>query len=243
MTTLVVGATGATGRLLVDRLLARGETVRALVRKSPDSPDLPEELRARDGLTLVQGTVLDLPEAELQGLVRGCDAVASCLGHNLSFGGVFGPPWRLVARSLERLCEVVTTVGAPTRVVLMSSTGVRNPDLSETISLAQHLVLAALRVVIQPHPDNERAARHLCSRIGQDHPVIDWCTVRPDGLVDTDELCDYVLHESPTRSAIFDAGKVARLQVADLMSRLVTDDALWAEWRGRMPVVYDAATG
>ncbi|MFY3062153.1 NAD(P)H-binding protein, partial [Achromobacter xylosoxidans] len=59
MTTLVVGASGATGRLLVGQLLERGEPVRALLR-SPDA------LRAWAGdprLSLVQASVLDLDPA------------------------------------------------------------------------------------------------------------------------------------------------------------------------------------
>lgn len=34
MSTLVIGATGATGRLLVDQLINRGETVVAIVRSA-----------------------------------------------------------------------------------------------------------------------------------------------------------------------------------------------------------------
>ncbi|MFY3882467.1 NAD(P)H-binding protein, partial [Achromobacter xylosoxidans] len=61
MTTLVVGASGATGRLLVGQLLERGEPVRALLR-SPDA------LRAWAGdprLSLVQASVLDLDPATM----------------------------------------------------------------------------------------------------------------------------------------------------------------------------------
>ena len=42
MSTVVVGATGATGRLLVDQLISRGETVVAIVRSAER---LPERLR------------------------------------------------------------------------------------------------------------------------------------------------------------------------------------------------------
>ena len=51
MTTLVVGATGATGRLLVKQLLGRDEAVKAIVR-SPDR--LPEKLRNHDRLTVIR---------------------------------------------------------------------------------------------------------------------------------------------------------------------------------------------
>lgn len=249
MTTLVVGATGATGRLLVDRLLSRGEPVRALVRGTHTSAgeraDLPPELRPREGLELVRGTVLDMDEAERLDLVRDCDAICSCLGHNLSFRGMWLPPWRLVTKTLRALCAAATELDGDrhVRVVLMSSSGVRDRELHEPVSPAQHAVLWLLRLFVPPHPDNERAADHLRLLVGRDHPRLEWCAVRPDGLVDAEELAPYELHPSPIRSAIFDAGRVARVQVADLMARLVTEDELWDAWQARMPVVYDAAEG
>jgi len=35
--------------------------------------------------------------------VAGCDAVASCLGHNLTFKRLFGKPRRLVTDAVRRL--------------------------------------------------------------------------------------------------------------------------------------------
>ena len=55
MTTLVVGASGATGRLLVEQLLNRGENVKIIVR-SPDS--LPENIRKHDNLSVIHASVL-----------------------------------------------------------------------------------------------------------------------------------------------------------------------------------------
>ncbi|MFN8565231.1 MAG: NAD(P)H-binding protein [Anaerolineae bacterium] len=81
MTTLVVGASGATGRLLVRHLLNRGVNVRAVVR-TPDK--LPQDVLNQKNLSLICASILDLSDAELVQLVSGCDAVASCLGHNLN---------------------------------------------------------------------------------------------------------------------------------------------------------------
>ena len=45
MTTLVVGASGATGRLLVEQLLGRGQQIRVIVRVSPgEASPTPENL-------------------------------------------------------------------------------------------------------------------------------------------------------------------------------------------------------
>ncbi|MEE4115818.1 MAG: NAD(P)H-binding protein, partial [Marinilabiliaceae bacterium] len=82
MTILVAGATGATGKRLVEDLLNRGHNVKAIVR-SPES--LPETIRNNSGLELIVASLLELSDKEMQKYVAGCDAVASCLGHNLTF--------------------------------------------------------------------------------------------------------------------------------------------------------------
>jgi len=62
--------------------------------------------------------------------------------------------------------------------------------------------------------------------------------VRPDGLIDEDAVTAYELHPSPTRSAIFDAGQVSRINVAHFMAELITNDETWQTWQGQMPVIY-----
>ena len=99
MTVLVLGATGATGRLLVRQLLDRGLKVKAIVR-SPDG--IPDSLRQHESLSLIRASVLDLSDTEMAEHVAGCEAVASCLGHNLTFKGIFGQPRRLVTGKNER---------------------------------------------------------------------------------------------------------------------------------------------
>ena len=55
MTTLVVGASGATGRLLVEQLLEQGEKVRIVVR-SVDS--LPDSLIRHDRLSITEASLV-----------------------------------------------------------------------------------------------------------------------------------------------------------------------------------------
>jgi len=238
MTTLVVGANGATGRLLVRELLQRGESVRAVVR---ESAALPEGLANHAGLSVIRATLLEWSDDELAELVEGCDAVASCLGHNLSVKGMWGQPRRLVTEATRRLCRALSrsTSERRAKLVLMNTTGNRNRDLDERISFAQACVVALIRRLVPPHADNEEAAEYLRSEIGQAHERIEWAVVRPDGLVDEDEVSAYETHPSPTRSAIFDAGKTSRINVAHFMASLVTDEELWRRWRGQMPVLYN----
>jgi hypothetical protein len=124
----------------------------------------------------------------------------------------------------------------------MNTTGVRNPDLAERISVPQRLVILALRLLLPPHADNEGAAHHLRRRIGTSDPDLEWVAVRPDGLVDHDVVSEYDVHPSPTRSAIFDPGQTSRINVAHFMAALLMDPDLWARWKGTTPVIYNAAS-
>lgn len=240
MTTLIVGASGATGRLLVEELLDRGQTVKVVVRSIGG---LPDHVLRHSNLTVIEASVLDLSDAEMARHVQGCDAVASCLGHTLSFKGLFGAPRRLVTDATRRLCEAVKAGEQSGRVkfVLMNTTGNRNRDLDEPISFAQKCVIGLLRALLPPHSDNEHAADFLRTQIGQSDGVIDWAAVRPDGLTNESSVSAYDVHPSPTRSAIFDAGKTSRINVAHFMAELISDDEMWAQWAGQMPVIYNKA--
>ena len=133
MTVLVVGASGATGRLLVEQLLNRGLRVRAIVR-APER--LPQALTNQENLSTVAASVLDLTDAEMAQHVSGCSAVASCLGHTMSLKGIYGQPRRLVSEATRRLCQAIKTSRAsganehekPTKYVLMNTAGNSNRD-------------------------------------------------------------------------------------------------------------------
>lgn len=238
MNILIVGASGATGRLLTEELLNRGQFVKVIVR-SPDK--LPTAIKNHDNLSVIQASVLDLSDAELAQHVKGCDAVASCLGHNITFKGLFGHPRKLVTDATRRLCEAirVNRPEKPTKFVLMNTTGNRNRDLNEPISFAQKSVLGLLRLLLPPQADNEQAADYLRSKIGQNDALIEWAAVRPDGLINEDEVTDYEVHPSPIRSAVFDPGKTSRINVGHFMADLITEDDLWQKWQGQMPVIYN----
>lgn len=240
MTTLIVGASGATGRLLVQELLNRGQKVKVVVR-SLDS--LHEAVKTHENLSVIQASILDLGDAEMVRHVQGCSAVVSCLGHNLNLKGIFGEPRRLVTDATRRLCDAIraSEPGAPVKFVLMNTTGNSNRDLDEPISFAQKCVIGLLRLLLPPHVDNEKAAEYLRTNVGQGDPEIEWAAVRPDGLVDETEVTDYEIYRSPMRSAIFDAGKTSRINVAHFMTKLINDNDTWEMWKGEMPVIYNQA--
>ena len=241
MTILVVGATGATGSLLVQQLLHRGHHVKAIVR-SPEN--LPESVTSHKNMSVIQASILDLSDAEMAGHVKECDAIVSCLGHNLSFKGMFGPPRRLVLDATQRLCRAIKANKPETLVkfVLMNTAGNRNRDLDERISPGQKFVLVLLRLFLPPHRDNEDAAEYLRKQIGQNDGTIEWAAVRPDTLIDEKDVSDYDVYASPIRSALFDPGTTSRINVAHFMATLVTDNSVWQRWKGQMPVIYNKAS-
>lgn len=238
MTTLVVGASGATGRLLVEQLLKRGQRVRIVVRSTAN---LPESVANHKNLSVIQASILYLSDAEMSQHVSGCDAVASCLGHTLSFKGMFRPPRRLVTDAVRRLCGAAraTQPKRPIKFVLMNTAGNSNRDLQEPISFGQKCVIGLLRLLLPPHADNEEAADYLRTEVGQDDPAIEWAAVRPDNLSNESEVTEYTAHPSPTRSAIFDAGVTSRINVAHFIAELITNNDAWNQWKGKMPVIYN----
>ena len=238
MTILIVGASGATGRLLVEELLNRGQKVRVVVRSLES---LPEKIKSHANLFVIEESILDMSHTDMVALVRGCNAVVSCLGHNLTLQGIYGRPRRLVTDTVYRLCNAIreNEPPEPIKFILMNTTGNRNKDLVERISFGQKCIIGLLRLVLPPHVDNEKAAEYLRTKIGQNHPQIQWVVVRPDGLINEEEVTGYKIFESPIRSAIFDAGTTSRINVANFMAKLIKSDKTWNTWVGKMPVIYN----
>ncbi len=239
MSVLVVGATGATGRLLVEQLLDQGETVKAIVRSMNS---LPEQLINHERLSIVEASLLEMTDGELEAHVQGCHAVASCLGHNLNFKGLFGHPRRLVTDSVKRLCKAIekTHPATPVKFVLMNTSGNRNAKEGEKVSLKHKIVVGILRRLLPPHADNEEAAQFLQSHYANSKNVVEWAAVRPDSLIDEKSMTPYDVFVSPIRDPIFNPGKTSRINVAGFIAKLIVDDDVWQKWAGQMPVIYNA---
>jgi len=241
MKVLIAGATGATGRLLTEQLLNEGHLVTVIVRSTSR---LPQGVQTDKNLTVVEASLLDLSDAELAKHVAGCDAVASCLGHNLTFKGVYGHPRRLVTDAMRRLAGAVRAnrPEKKTKFVLMNTTGNRNGNRDEPISLAQKAVIGLLRLLLPPHVDNEQAADFLRVEIGMGDKDIEWAAVGREGLIEEEGVTAYSVHPSPVVSAILGGGKTSRINVAHFMAALITDEACWQQWKGEMPVIYNEGT-
>ena len=141
---------------------------------------------------------------------------------------------------MNRLCQAVQSNNSrnPVKLLLLSSVACQNPDAEEQISFAQFCAIGLLRLLVPPHSENEKAVN--CLR-AMKNSNIEWAAIRPDSLIEEDEVSPYSIHISPIRS-LFTPGKTSRINVAHLMMQLITDTGTWSKWKGHMPVIYNEMT-
>jgi uncharacterized protein YbjT (DUF2867 family) len=235
---LLVGGTGRTGGRVLTQLLARGVAVRAIVRSAAR---LPKGAADNPLLSVVEADLLSLSTEDLSRHLEGCGTVISCLGHNLSVKGVLGPPFDVVVRAVSNLAHAVVAMQPtePVRFVLMSTVSVNRPAKADTRrGTGERLALCAIRGLVPPARDNQRAADFLAREIGPSNPYIEWVVVRPDTLLEGD-VTEYRLHDELV-SSIFRPDETNMSNVACFMCELATDDAAWNRWSGGMPVIVNA---
>jgi hypothetical protein len=126
------------------------------------------------------------------------------------------------------------------KLIMMSSVSVNDPRGSRSRrGVVERAVLTLLRCVLPPALDNQRAADFLSRDVGSSDPLLEWVVVRPDTLLDGG-ASRYAVHQSLVGS-LFAPGKTNIENVAHFMCELVTEDRVWAAWKGRLPVVVNAA--
>jgi uncharacterized protein YbjT (DUF2867 family) len=234
---LILGATGRTGGRVLTQLLGRGRPVRAIVRSAARLPagSVDDPL-----LDVVEADLLALPPEVLAEHLVGCDTVISCLGHTISVRGILGPPHQLVTRAvrLVRAAVAITQPATPVRLILMSSVSVNQPGRTDARrGRGERADMWAMRAVVPPARDNQRAADLLVHEVGPANANLEWVVVRPDTLTEGD-LAEYQVHEALV-SSLFKPDSTRMSEVAHFMCELATDDATWQQWRSLMPVVVD----
>lgn len=238
-TILLLGATGRTGGRVLQQLLARGVRVRAIVRSRGK---LPPGVAANADLTVIEASLPALRDEELQEQLRGCDAVISCLGHVISLRGILGPPWDLVARATARVARGIEALRppAPVKVILMTTVSVNRPGgLDARRSSFERAFLWLLRGLVPPARDNQRAADVLLEEVGPTNAFVEWVVVRPDSLLAGD-VTEYTVHEGLVNS-LSAPGSTRMANVAHFMCELATRPETWSAWKGKLPVIVDAA--
>jgi nucleoside-diphosphate-sugar epimerase len=235
MKVLVLGASGATGKLVVQQLVKKNIQVRIVVR---DSAIIPIQILNNKSIEVIKGNINDFDISKIKDLVKDCDSVICCLGHNLSFKGIYGPPHKLVYNTVVKIIEALQSMELNPKFILMSTTAYTNKKTGEVNTLGEKIVFSLLKLLLPPHKDNMLAADHLVYKLGS-KTKIDWVAVRPDSLIDEEIVSEYEIHNNKIRSAIFDSGKTSRINVSNFMAELVTNDKLWQEWKHKTPVIYN----
>ena len=237
MKVLVIGASGATGSLVVKQLLNRNLEVKAVVRKDNTV------FKDFENHKLLKCVVENISEFDLNkniDLINDCDAVISCLGHNISFKGLFGKPRMLVSDSIKNICQALAiSKNEKVKLILMNTTGNMSKKIKENYSFGDRIILSLLNVLLPPQKDNVEAAGYLSNNIEENNSKIEWVAVRPDTLINEENESEYEIIESPKRSPVFDAGKTSRINVSHFMVELLLNENLWKKWKFRMPVIYN----
>jgi len=123
MNLVILGATGGTGRLVVEQALAAGHTVAALVRS-------PEKLTSSNSrLRVIPGRATDAQD--VVGALAGADALISTLGGSV------------IADSTQAIVDAARQTGLK-RVVVLSSFLVERQRLNAPMRLATGLVMGAM---------------------------------------------------------------------------------------------------
>jgi putative NADH-flavin reductase len=190
----VFGATGGTGKQVVQQALAAGHHVTALVR-DPAKLDL-----IQPALTVRRGNVLE-PE-DVFNTVSGADAVI------VSLGSTANNPDSVVSHGTANVVDAMQKAGVA-RLIVVTSLGV-GESKDQVPFFFKALMATALRKTMQ----DKEAQEKLVKASG-----LDWTIVRPGGLTDGPLTGQYRYGLDPKLVA----GQVSRADVAEFVLKQLTD--------------------
>ena len=191
----VFGATGGTGKQVVQQALEQGHTVRALVRA-------PRKLALNhENLHVVEGNVLEQESVETT--LAGAGAVVCSLGHSDN-----NPPDVVSAGTANIIAGMQAL--AIKRLVVVTSLGV-----GDSIDQVPFFFKTLMKTVLRQAMADKEVQEQLVRESG-----LDWIIVRPGGL--TDEPFTGQYHAGTDKS--IGAGSVSRANVAHFVLRQVQED-------------------
>jgi putative NADH-flavin reductase len=196
MKILIIGATGATGRILMGEALAQGYEVTALARNP--STLAPEDHRLR----VLEGNALDASSVEAA--VAGQDAVLSALGTRSA------RPTTLFSESTHNVIGAMDKHGVRRLVCI---TGVGVGDSKGHVGFLYDRIIRPF-VVKNIYEDKERQEEAI------KQSDLDWVIVRPAQLTDEPARGEY----SVFLKGSYTATKISRADVAEFMLAQLTDD-------------------
>jgi uncharacterized protein YbjT (DUF2867 family) len=204
---LVLGATGATGRLIVSQAVARGYDVTVLVRSAEKASDL-------KGAKVIVGDARD--EIVLRQAVKGRDAVVSALGTPAS-------PFREVTLLSIATRALVSAMKAEQVSRLVCITGMGAGDSAGHGGfLFDNLIFPLLLRKVYADKDRQEA-------IVRDSGL-DWVLVRPS-VLNNKPGRDTI--RALTDLSSFHGGTISRANVASFVLEQVRDDT----WVHRFPLI------
>ena len=207
MKILVLGATGATGRLIVSKAIAEGHEVVALVRSKAKAEDLA-------GAKLVEGDARDA--AALTSAIAGCDAVVSSLGTAMS-------PFRevtLLSTATRALVDVMAKQNIH-RLICITGLGAGDSRGHGGFFFDRLFLPLMLRKVYEDKDRQEDAIRA---------SKLDWTIVRPTVLNDKPARGGI---KALTDLSGVHGGTIARADVADFVVQQLTADT----WMRKSPLI------
>lgn len=200
MNLLIVGATGGTGRALVEQALTQGHTVTAFVRN-------PERMKiSHERLSIARGNVLE-PES-VDSAVRGKDAVLSALGHKRWF-----------------IKTSILSEGTKNIIAAMEKHGVKRFVCETTLGIGDRRGRLGLYYTLFVEPvivyfyfrDKERQEDLI------KNSKLDWIIVRPGRLTNGRKRGTY-RHGIDLGNWILTM-RISRADVADFMLKQLTDNS------------------
>jgi putative NADH-flavin reductase len=233
MKVLVLGATGQTGYHVVKQLIENSIQVKAIVR----NVDKFKDIQSNKNLKIFRENILDIEDEIFKEILADVDVVISCLGHNISLKGIFGNPHYLVTEAINKTIRNGNDKNLK-KIVLMNTTACLNTHQKEKFTFFEAIIMGIMRSLLPPQRDNERALKFLEENYKGENNL-EWIAVRPDTLITQDQVTEYEVFESPQRSPIFNAGKTSRINVANVIMKLVSNEGLWNKWKYKMPVIYN----
>ncbi len=189
----IFGATGGTGRSLVEQALACGHIVTVLVRNPATFPV------QHDHLTVLQGDVLDL--ARVEAAVVGQDAILSALGTNQK------GPVSVCTDGIQNILAAMTQYSVR-RLLVVSAYGATE---SHHRNLYNLLLWTSLK---EKMVDKERMEKVIMQS------DVDWTLVRPSSLTNGSRRGQY---RSGSDLRMHVTSHVPRADVADFMLHHLTD--------------------
>jgi uncharacterized protein YbjT (DUF2867 family) len=248
MNLLVLGATGGTGRALVEQALQQGHVVTAFARD-------PAKIRTKHkNLRVAQGNILDY--GSIEAAARGQSAVLSALGVVVPVGtivlvaiacqvvarlaGLSGPLGWLVRLGIPILALLVaqrrtTTLSEGTKNVIqaMEKLGVRRFICESSLGIGDSkaqlgfvynwiLIPLFLRNIFADKEAQEKAIRD---------SNLEWVIVRPGALTNGARTGNYHSWVGPKGKSIH--SRISRADTADFMLRQLSEDA----YLGKTPAI------